>query len=61
MANMIEHSNFVSVHHLKQEWEDELIKEDDEKIKMGLTKRCMSCHNPPDACDCKDTQFYWSY
>jgi hypothetical protein len=36
MANMIEHSNFVSVHHLKQEWEDEL-------------------------CDCKDTQFYWSY
>ena len=61
MADMIEHSNFVSVHKLKQEWEDEIVAEDDEKIKMGLTKRCIGCHNPPDACDCKDTQFYWGY
>ena len=61
MANMIEHSNFVSVHHLKQEWEDEIVAEDDERIKMGLTRRCMSCHNLSDACDCKDKQFYWGY
>ena len=37
MASMIEHSNFVSMHHMKQEWEDEMVKEDDEKIKAGLT------------------------
>ena len=39
MAKMIEHSNIVSVHELKRQWEDELVKEDDEKIKMGLTKK----------------------
>lgn len=61
MANMIEHSNFVSVHHLKQEWEDEIVAEDDERIKMGLTKRCIGCHNPPDACDCKGDEYYWGY
>ena len=53
MADMIEHSNFVSMHHMKQEWEDEMVKEDDEKIKAGLTKKCMSCHKPN--CKCKDT------
>jgi hypothetical protein len=35
MASMIEHSKFVSMHHMKQEWEDEMVKEDDEKIKAG--------------------------
>ena len=44
MANMIEHSKFVSVHELKQQWEDEIVAEDDKNIKMGLTKKCMSCH-----------------
>ena len=58
MANMIEHSNFV-VFNMKQEWEDEMVKEDDEKIKAGLTKKCMSCHKPN--CKCKDTQSYWGY
>ncbi len=56
---MIEHSKFVSMHHMKQEWEDEMVKEDDEKIKAGLTKKCMSCHKPN--CKCKDTQSYWGY
>ena len=41
---MIEHSNFVSMHHMKQEWEDDIAKEDEEKTKMGLTKRCKNCH-----------------
>jgi len=59
MADMIEHSNFVSMHHMKQEWEDEMVKEDEEKIKMGLTKKCMSCHKSN--CGCKDTQTYWGY
>ncbi len=59
MASMIEHSKFVSMHHMKQEWEDEMIKEDDEKIKAGLTKKCMSCHKGN--CKCKDTQSYWGY
>jgi hypothetical protein len=59
MASMIEHSKFVSMHHMKQEWEDEMVKEDDEKIKAGLTKKCMSCHKPN--CKCKDTQSYWGY
>ena len=44
---------------MKQEWEDEMVKEDDEKIKAGLTKKCMSCHKPN--CKCKDTQSYWGY
>ena len=58
MANMIEHSNFV-VFNMKQEWEDEMVKEDDEKIKAGLTKKCMSCHKPN--CKCKDSQSYWGF
>ena len=52
MASMIEHSKFVSMHHMKQEWEDEMVKEDDEKIKMGLTRRCMNCHKAVVKCDC---------
>ena len=59
MADMIEHSNFVSMHHMKQEWEDEMVKEDEEKTKMGLTKKCMSCHKSN--CECEDTQTYWGY
>ena len=43
MASMIEHSNFISVHELKQQWEDDIVAEDEEKIKLGLTKRCMNC------------------
>ena len=58
MADMIEHSNFVAFN-MKQEWEDEMVKEDDEKIKAGLTKKCMSCQQPN--CKCKDTQSYWGY
>lgn len=58
MIKMIEHSNFVAFK-MKQEWEDEILAEDDEKIKAGLTKRCMSCHKPN--CKCQDTQFYWGY
>ena len=46
MASMIEHSKFVSMHHMKQEWEDEMVKENDEKIKMGLIEKCMNCHKP---------------
>ena len=52
MANMIEHSNFVSMHHMKQEWEDEMVKEDEEKTKMGLTRRCMNCHKAAATCGC---------
>ena len=64
MASMIEHSKFVSMHHMKQEWEDEIVKEDDEKIKMGLTRRCMNCHKAVVKCDCvghaKDkSSTYW--
>ena len=36
MADMIEHSNFVSFK-MKQEWEEDIAKEDEEKTKMGLT------------------------
>ncbi len=39
MANMIEHSKFVSMHQMKQEWEDDIAAEDEEKTKMGLTKK----------------------
>jgi len=59
MANMIEHSNFVSIHQMKQEWEDDILAEDEEKTKMGLTKKCMDCHKSN--CGCKDTQTYWGY
>ena len=59
MAKMIEHSKFVSVHELKQQWEDEIVAEDDKNIKMGLTKKCMSCHKSN--CECEDTQTYWGY
>ena len=49
---------------MKQEWEDEMVKEDDEKIKMGLTRRCMNCHKAVVKCDCvghaKDkSSTYW--
>ena len=52
MASMIEHSKFVSMHHMKQEWEDEMVKENDEKIKMGLIEKCMNCHKAVVKCDC---------
>jgi len=62
MADMIEHSNFVSMHHMKQEWEDEMVKEDEEKIKMGLKKRCLNCHMKVNECDCYlQNQTYWGY
>ena len=51
MANMIEHSNFV-VFNMKQEWEDDIAKEDEEKTKMGLTRRCMNCHKAVATCGC---------
>jgi len=59
MANMIEHSNFVSIHQMKQEWEDDIAAEDEEKTKMGLTKKCMNCHKSK--CGCKNTKTYWGY
>jgi hypothetical protein len=52
MASMIEHSNFISVHELKQQWEDDIVAEDEEKIKMGLTRRCMNCHKAVATCGC---------
>jgi len=66
MADMIEHSKFISVHELKQQWEDELVAEDDAKIKMGLTKKCMNCHKAVVKCDCIGHQedlssTYWGY
>tara|TARA_B110000459_G_scaffold149021_1_gene162400 strand:+ start:697 stop:888 length:192 start_codon:yes stop_codon:yes gene_type:complete len=51
MASMIEHSNFV-VFNMKQEWEDDIAKEDEEKTKMGLTRRCMNCHKAVATCGC---------
>ena len=51
MADMIEHSNFV-VFNMKQEWEDDIAKEDEEKTKMGLTRRCMNCHKAVATCGC---------
>ena len=39
--------------------EDEIVAEDDKNIKMGLTKKCMSCHKSN--CGCKDTQTYRGY
>ena len=48
---MIEHSNFVAFK-MKQEWEDDIAKENEEKIKMGLTKKCMNCHKEVEKCDC---------
>ena len=64
MASMIEHSKFVSVHELKQQWEDDIVAEDEEKIKMGLTKKCINCHKAVVKCDCvghaKDkSSTYW--
>jgi hypothetical protein len=66
MASMIEHSNFVSMHHMKQEWEDEMVKEDEKKTKMGLTRRCINCHKDFIKCDCvghaKDkASTYWGF
>jgi|TARA_R110001599_G_scaffold252242_1_gene452257 hypothetical protein len=64
MASMIEHSNFISVHELKQQWEDDIVAEDEEKIKMGLTKRCMNCHKAVATCDCIGHTLdstYWGY
>tara|TARA_R110000764_G_scaffold53193_3_gene115684 strand:+ start:2683 stop:2877 length:195 start_codon:yes stop_codon:yes gene_type:complete len=64
MADMIEHSNFVSMHHLKQEWEDDIAKEDEEKTKMGLTKRCVNCHKAILKCGCiggTDSSTYWGF
>ena len=46
------HCNIVSVHELKRQWEDELVAEDDERIKMGLTQKCMNCHKKIEKCDC---------
>jgi len=65
MADMIEHSNFVAFN-MKQEWEDDIAKEDEEKTKMGLTKRCINCHKVVVKCDCighqKDlTSTYWGF
>ena len=51
--------NYQRIFEQKVEWEDEMVKEDDEKIKAGLTKKCMSCHKGN--CKCKDTQSYWGY
>ena len=62
MAKMIEHSNFVSVHQMKQEWEDDIVAEDDEHIKMGLTKKCMGCHTEVFKCSCHlQKETYWGY
>jgi hypothetical protein len=52
MADMIEHSKFISVHELKQQWEDDIVAEDEEKTKMGLTRRCMNCHKAVATCGC---------
>ena len=51
MADMIEHSNFVAFK-MKQEWEEDIAKEDEEKTKMGLTRRCMNCHKAVATCGC---------
>jgi hypothetical protein len=64
MADMIEHSKFISVHELKQQWEDELVAENEEKIKMGLIKKCMNCHEPIATCGCIGhtlNSTYWGY
>ena len=45
--------------HLKQEWEDDIAEEDEEKIKTGLKRKCMNCHQVN--CDCKDAQTYWGF
>ena len=63
MADMIEHSNFVAFK-MKQEWEDDIAKENEEKIKMGLTKKCMNCHEPIATCGCIGHTLdstYWGY
>ena len=52
MASMIEHSNFISVHELKQQGGDDIVAEDEEKSKMGLTRRCMNCHKAVATCGC---------
>ena len=66
MADMIEHSNFVSIHQMKQEWEDDIAKEDEEKTKLGLTRRCINCHKAVVKCDCIGhqtdlTSTYWGF
>ena len=62
MANMIEHSNFVSMHQMKQEWEDDIVAEDEEKTKMGLIKKCMNCHTEVSKCSCHlQKKTYWGY
>jgi len=63
MADMIEHSNFVAFK-MKQEWEDDIAKENEEKIKMGLTKKCMNCHKEVEKCGCIGHTLdstYWGY
>ena len=74
MADMIEHSNFV-VFKMKQEWEDEMVKEQDkrikiglkeqdERIKMGLTCKCRNCHKDVKKCSCiglTEVSTYWGF
>ena len=66
MADMIEHSNFISIHQMKQDWEDDIAQEDEEKTKMGLTRKCINCHKAVVKCDCvghtKDkASTYWGF
>ena len=63
MADMIEHSNFVAFK-MKQEWEEDIAKEDEEKTKMGLTLRCMGCHKAIVKCKCighTSNSTYWGF
>ena len=52
MADMIEHSNVVWMHRLKQEWEDDITNEHEARVKAGLKERCMNCHKEIKTCEC---------
>jgi hypothetical protein len=62
MEITMETVNMVSIFKRKQEWEDDITKEDEENIKMGLKRKCMNCHTEATLCECHlQTQTYWGY
>ena len=62
MEITMETVNMVSIFKKKQEWEDDITKENEENIKMGLKRKCMNCHTKATLCECHlQTQTYWGY
>jgi hypothetical protein len=52
----------ASIFKMKQEWEDDITKENEENIKIGLKRKCMNCHREVALCECYlQKQTYWGF